>query len=238
MAKITRNATVHSATDGGASTNPISFSKNIPADCTFVVLLTVVNRSGTGQNISGVTIGGAVASNITSFPSSGTSIPRISGWYLENPATGSQTFEITYGGTSANRAFIVLYFKDQHASAPLNAATPTTGSGNSTAPAVGPISNGTDGTTYSVVAWNDDGITIDGSPIRSISSASSGANSRELVVYETTTAGSVSLAQTLSATSQWRAFQFVLDGIASASGVAHLAPSTRLTSLVNGGLVR
>lgn len=238
MAKITRLATVHTANDGGTSTNPKSFSKDIPAACTFMVLLSVVNQSGASQAISGVTVNGVACTKIVAFPPAGTSIPRLEAWSLVNPATGTQTIEYTYGGTSANRAWILLYFQDQHATTPLNAATPTTGSGNDTSPAAGPITSGADGTTYNVVGWNDDGITIGGSPIGSVSSSSSGSGSRELAVYEDTTTGSVSFAQTLSATSQWRAFQFVLDGIASASGVAHLAPSTRLTSLVNGGLVR
>lgn len=217
MAKITRIATIDTQFAPGVSTTPYTFNKTIPADCTYLVALTVCNRSGSSQDISAVTVNGVGASNIVAFPSTTTSIPRIEAWGLASPATGSQTFSFSYGGSTAERAFIILYFKDQ-AATPVNAVTPTTGSGNSTSPSVGPISSNTDGTVYSVVAWNNDTYTIDGSPISQIDSSASGASARKLAVYEDASSGSVTLAQTISTSTPWRAFQFVLDGAAGGGG--------------------
>lgn len=215
MAKITRDATIHTGNDSGTSTNPRSITKTIPADCTMVVICTVCNRSGVSQDLASVTVNSVNCTKLTASTDTGTSVPRLEAWYLVNPSTGSQTITFTYGGTTTQRAYILLYFKSQHATTPVNAATPVVALGSSTAPAAGPISSNTDGTVYTIVGWNDDSITIDGSPIGTNSSSATGAASREIVVYEDTGSGSVSLSQTLSSSSPWRALQFVLDGVAS-----------------------
>ena len=218
MAKITRDATIHTGTDAGTSTNPRSITKTIPADCTMVVICTVCKRSGVGQDLASVTVNSVNCTKITASTDTSTSVPRIEAWYLVNPSTGSQTITFTYGGTSTQRAYIVLYFKDQHATTPVNAVTPLVASGSSTAPAIGPISSNTNGTVYSVIAWNSDAITIDGSPIGQVDSNASGSSSREMAVYEDVTSGSSTQAQTLSSAAQWRAVQFVLDGVAGGGG--------------------
>lgn len=225
MAKITRIATIDTQFAPGVSSTPYTFSKTIPADCTYVVMLTVCNRSGSSQDISAVTVNGVGATNIVAFPSTTTSIPRVEAWALVSPATGSQTFSFSYGGSTAERAFIILYFKDQNAT-PLNAATPLTASGNNTSPAIGPITSNADGTVYTVVGWNNDSYTIDGSPIATVDSNVTGTGSRELAVFEDTGSGSVSLAQTLTGSTQWRAVQFVLDGIAGGGGSSIAAISS------------